>query len=456
MQKWTRNHFWLGSLAIAALTLTAGDALAQQKANDRQNQQKQNAEQAEDQAGRTSSHTGEFVAPGEGTFTMSRGGEATHEHKVTEQTEVTIDGRKAELKDLRKGDRIKVTSGEGNVALKIEALRRQTAGDQPRQPQLPREPRQQPQQPERSRQQAEQTPRQPQPGQPQQTQQRRQQGVSLGVRLEPSPTTGVLIRDLQPQGPAAQAGLRTGDYILAIDGKTIDSVQTFDQTMTSIQPGDRTNLTIWRDRQRQQLTVAFPQRGQAAYRPDRENGAAGRGWLGVLLQEAEEGQTGVRIGRIYPSGPAARAGLRSGDLLVAIDDKQVSSADEAVRLISNFRPDQEIQLTVLRGEQQQNITAILADRSTFVGDEQFPPQGGQRGAGFDDGFTVPDHAMMLEQHRRFAEQHQRIEQKLDEVMQELQALRRQIGGPQSQRQPQEGPRPQGQGPQGPQPQGRPQ
>lgn len=372
----TGNRWLLGCLATAALTLSAGQASGSQEKGEVRKPNK------------AKSHTGEFAGLGEGSFTMTIGGKNRHTHKVTEETKVTIDGRKAALGDLRKGDRIEVFTGEGNVALKVEATRKNATNGQ-----------------------AQRTPQ--------------QERVALGVRLDTSPTTGVLIREIQSRGPASQAGLRSGDYILSINGKTIDSLRTFDQTMMTLKPGDRAKMTIWRNNQRQQVAVNFPQGRRAAYRPENENGANGKGWLGVMLRSTDEGQKGVRVTRIYPSGPGARAGLQSGDVLVQVGGKQVTSTEEAARLISDAKPNEEIKLVVLRGDQQQTLTAILADRGDYV-DDRTPPQGeNERGAGND--YRVPDHAMMLEQHRRFAEQHQRIEQKLDEVLKELKALKKQMG-----------------------------
>ncbi len=148
-------------------------------------------------------------------------------------------------------------------------------------------------------------------------------------------------------------------------------------------------------------------------------------WLGVILQEAQPNQKGVRVARIYPSGPAARAGLYPGDELLQIDDKQVDSVDGAVKVIESDKPDQKIDLVVLRNGERKTLTATLADRRDFLAE---PPQQNQGGNASDDAFlNVPGHHMMLEQHRHFAQQHQRIEQKLDQVLKELDQLKKQLG-----------------------------
>lgn len=173
-------------------------------------------------------------------------------------------------------------------------------------------------------------------------------------------------------------------------------------------------------------------------RPDFEDQPEGQGeiqakpeitpWLGVVLNNAEEGQKGVVIGQTYPSGPAARAGLRGGDVLVQINGKDVTSPEDAGKMISGCKVSEPVELVVLRGDERFTINANVANRSDFLFDVPNSNQGqGQEGSGDFDHSHIPDHSMMLEQHRYFAEQHERIEMKLDQVLEELEALRKQMG-----------------------------
>lgn len=382
--------------AIAALTVPQANLFGQNKTDTEDARETVNErDQADRSANQQNAHTGQFQSLGDGEFRMTIDGKNAHTHRLTELTKVTIDGKQATLRELKKGDQIKVTTGKNNVALAIQATRRSTVrGNQPNA----------------------------------KTQQRVRQGVTLGVRLGPSPTTGVLIRDIHPRGEGAQAGLRSGDYILQIDDQKIGSDEDFDQAMSQLKPGDRAELTIWRNRQKQQMTVTFSEERQAAFRPQ-EDAQDEDGWLGVLLEDAEENQRGVRVARVYPSGPAARAGLERGDMIVQVAGKQVATPDEAAELISNVKPNEQIELTVMRDGDNETIRATLADRRAFFSQTGNGEAGlDQNDPGsFDDSDLVAEHSMMLEQHRRFAQQHERIERKLDEVLDELEELRKQLG-----------------------------
>ncbi len=176
------------------------------------------------------------------------------------------------------------------------------------------------------------------------------------------------------------------------------------------------------------------QRGQSGFRGTNNQATP---WLGVLLQEKQTGQAGepgqneneqgVRVLRTYPSGPAARAGVFSGDQILQIDGKEVDSADDVAQVISSDKPNQQITLTVLRNGEQQQLNATLADRGDFIPNQPTQGQGNNLDDNSQDHFSnVPGHAMMLEQHRHFAEQHQRIEQKLDQLLKEVNQLQKRL------------------------------
>ena len=85
-----------------------------------------------------------------------------------------------------------------------------------------------------------------------------------------------------------------------------------------------------------------------------------RGWLGVAASSAAGG--GVVIGGILRGGPADRAGVAPGDILVAIDGKAVSDARQALDLISSLQPGSRAVLTILRDGQRQRLEAMVSTR----------------------------------------------------------------------------------------------
>jgi putative serine protease PepD len=86
------------------------------------------------------------------------------------------------------------------------------------------------------------------------------------------------------------------------------------------------------------------------------------GYLGVRMAPATGGQDGALVQEITPGSPAERAGLRVGDLVVAIDGKAVVSYSELGARIRAHKPGDNVTLKVVRGGNETTVTATLAQR----------------------------------------------------------------------------------------------
>ena len=73
--------------------------------------------------------------------------------------------------------------------------------------------------------------------------------------------------------------------------------------------------------------------------------------------------SGVRVGGLKPNGPASRAGLLTGDILVAIAGHPLAGVDDLVRLLTEERVGQPTSLTLLRGVEKKTVMVIPAERS---------------------------------------------------------------------------------------------
>ncbi len=103
----------------------------------------------------------------------------------------------------------------------------------------------------------------------------------------------------------------------------------------------------------------------------REFGETRRGWLGVRIQEvtdeiAESLNLGTRRGAliagIEPNGPAAPAGMRSGDVVVRFDGREVRNARELPRIVSETQVGKAVAVIVIRGGQEETLTITLGRR----------------------------------------------------------------------------------------------
>jgi putative serine protease PepD len=89
------------------------------------------------------------------------------------------------------------------------------------------------------------------------------------------------------------------------------------------------------------------------------DGQIERAYLGVRLAETDDG---VRLGQVNPGGPADKAGLENGDLVVAVGGTAVDSASDVQGAVSSRKPDEQLRVTVRRGDDERTVTVKLGTR----------------------------------------------------------------------------------------------
>jgi serine protease Do len=148
---------------------------------------------------------------------------------------------------------------------------------------------------------------------------------------------GALVSQVEPKSAAAAAGLKAGDVILRIDGEATTQAGALSARISQSVPGDKVQLSLWRDQKAQDITVTLGRAGEPAGTEQADagrNGAAADGAkLGLALRPLspeERDQAKVEHGMVVQGvqGAAARAGLAQGDVLLAINGKPVDSVEQ--------------------------------------------------------------------------------------------------------------------------------
>ncbi|MFP4079262.1 MAG: Do family serine endopeptidase [Ectothiorhodospira sp.] len=102
-----------------------------------------------------------------------------------------------------------------------------------------------------------------------------------------------------------------------------------------------------------------------------EQGAVVRGWLGVEIQEITpqlapsfglEDPRGILVAGVLAEGPAARAGIRPGDVITHLDETRISSAQEALNLIARRRPGETLEIRGIRNDRPLELQAQVGRR----------------------------------------------------------------------------------------------
>ncbi|HEY7906203.1 MAG TPA: Do family serine endopeptidase [Wenzhouxiangella sp.] len=144
---------------------------------------------------------------------------------------------------------------------------------------------------------------------------------SLKQALDLPASGGVIVRGLDPEGSLAQAGVRVGDVVLAIDGRGIKKEQDLRNLEGMLPVGQAVNVALWRDGKSREVAVAIVEDLDARISGQRLDERL----AGLVLVAVPDNQrvAGVVIEEVRRNSPTWRAGLRPGDLVVALNARVV-------------------------------------------------------------------------------------------------------------------------------------
>lgn len=238
---------------------------------------------------------------------------------------------------------------------------------------------------------------------------------------------GVGVTRIVKDSPAAKAGLRKDDVILRIDSESITSVRKLNRIVSELAPDQAVKITVSRGGSEQDVTATIGKRSNSFFandmfanqpqiwkwekgeprewkfevpRPNIEPPLFNDGgdllnnrdliWLangrriGVSTTELSgqlaeyfgvAGGKGVLVTSVVEDGPAAKAGLKAGDVITAVDGEAVDSPGDISRVI-NRKKEGDVTLTIVRNKSQQTIHVTPREGGVSGGMGQ--PQSGRR------------------------------------------------------------------------------
>lgn len=164
----------------------------------------------------------------------------------------------------------------------------------------------------------------------------------LGVSLQPmdadmaaalgtAEAKGALVNAVEPDSPAAKAGLRAGDVITAIDGRRVETPRDLAAGVADVAPGRTATLAILRDGAATEQHVeigSHPANAAPAAKP-------GQPALGLGLAPRQGG--GAEIARVEPGSAAAERGLAPGDVVLRAGDRAVRTPQDVTEAVAAAR-----------------------------------------------------------------------------------------------------------------------
>ena len=209
----------------------------------------------------------------------------------------------------------------------------------------------------------------------------------LGVYLSDKHDAAV-IDEVIPDSPAANAGMKAGDVMLAVGDTVTATREQFIAAIKAGKPGDRLSIKLRRDGKEMNVVVKLgeppaeggtkPQpreatpKGQKPPKPAVEPSPeskplapahGGKGYLGLQVSETADG---VVVENVRADGPAKAAGVEAGDVLTSVGDQPVKALGDLDLFLAKAKPGQKITLGLRRGEETRSVSLRMGERPAQI------------------------------------------------------------------------------------------
>jgi serine protease Do len=201
---------------------------------------------------------------------------------------------------------------------------------------------------------------------------------------------GVVVGKIVPDSPAAKAGLKESDVVTEINGQRVEGTEQFRRLIREIPAGRTAQLTVWRDGRAQTFSVTIGKSemrhgsttvlapaapGSFSFQmPNMEGFLENNPWtssrtrLGIDAENldgefgnyfgAPDGE-GILVRGVFPDTPAAKAGLKVGDVITSVNDERVRSVGELRSKIAEKHDDKTLKLGLIRNKATMSVSVEL-------------------------------------------------------------------------------------------------
>lgn len=174
---------------------------------------------------------------------------------------------------------------------------------------------------------------------------------------------GALVRSVESGSPAEKAGVEAGDIIVKFDGNTIDRASDLPRMVGNTKPGNKSTMTVFRRGAQRELSVTIAEiepetptrRTSQPEEKEKPKGSPAAQAVGLAVSELTDAQRkelkikgGVRVDAATEA--AARAGIREGDIIVAIGNVEISNVREFDAAVAKADKSKPIPVLLRRGE----------------------------------------------------------------------------------------------------------
>jgi serine protease Do len=176
---------------------------------------------------------------------------------------------------------------------------------------------------------------------------------------------GALVSSVEPGGPADKAGIQPGDIIMKFNGQSVEAATDLPRMVGDTKPGTKATITVWRKGQTRDLPITIAEmQSEKAAKDDQKNAPEPKprasNALGLTVIEIPADQLaqlkikgGVQVDSA--DGPAARAGLQKGDIILRVGDTDITGVKQFEEVTSHLNPQKMVALLVRRGDNTQFV-----------------------------------------------------------------------------------------------------
>ncbi|MEA3335453.1 MAG: PDZ domain-containing protein [Chloroflexota bacterium] len=200
------------------------------------------------------------------------------------------------------------------------------------------------------------------------------------AQQEINPDAGLVIVQVDPDGPAAVAGIVRGDILLEVDGEEVDSMLALSRKLGTFEKGQQVVVTVLHG---DKVKIVGVQLGELNRRPylgltPFGGAAALRQAMPQMLPAMPEGevemmqffQPGTLVAEVVPDGPAAAAGLEAGAIIIALDGEALTPESDLADIIAGHEPGDSVILEIAAATEDgdtEEITVVLGEHPELDG-----------------------------------------------------------------------------------------
>ena len=264
-------------------------------------------------------------------------------------------------------------------------------------------------------------------------------GPWLGVRIENLSEkmlknlkieNGVRISKVLKGSPAEEAGLEDDDILVSFNGDKLYDSEDLVKRVNKSDIDDEITIGYYRNGEQKEVSVKLAKNEKRNVLswygkswPHKTIKAEKQAWLGVEIEELNDQlreffavpeNSGVLVKKVVQESPAEKAGIKAGDVIIKVADRDIKNNRDLVRSVNYYDPDEKVEITLVREKKEKSITVKLGEKEGF-GNFRFYGLDGELIEIPEMDFTVPE----IEVHTEFDEN---AEDHLEEIQEKLQKM----------------------------------